>query len=319
MSRKIPVGISACLLGDEVRYNGGHKKSKFCVEHLANVFDFHSFCPELAIGLGVPREPIRLVAKGDAYKVIGTVNRDLDVTEAISDYGKEIAEYAKNLSGYIFMPKSPSCGVYSAKIYKSLDSKMGVISGKHAGAFAKQIMICNPLLPVEEDGRLLDARLRENFIARVYLYDDWQETFKKGIRAKELIEFHSRHKYLLLAHSQRAYRKLGGLLSNLKKKSLSDIAEKYINICMEGMSRPASRNNHVNTLLHVVGYLRDTVPGPVRQKLVESISDYQKEQVNLSVPVTMLKHYIDMHGSDYIRNQSYLEPYDRILGLRNSI
>lgn len=312
---KIPVGISSCLLGEAVRYNGGHKQSRFCLDHLSRVFEFKPFCPEVAIGLGIPREPIRMVGEADSPRVVGTVNPGLDVTDALVSYGKEIARYSAHLSGYILMKNSPSCGLFSAKVYRNDHP----LPGKHAGMFARTLQQEAPLLPLEEEGRLNDPRLRENFIARVFAYDDWKRSVASAPSAKALVGFHSRYKYLLMAHSQAAYRRLGQLVARSGMEEIQELTARYLEDFMATIARVASRKGHANTMYHLVGYLREEVPGHVRQELAKTIEDYRLDVVNLAVPMALLKHYLKLYGSDYIKSQAYLEPHAYDLGLRNTI
>lgn len=313
--KKIDVGISSCLLGQEVRYNGGHKLSRFCVNHLSHVFEFQAYCPEVAIGLGTPRETIRLVGEADSPRVVGTKTETLDVTDALYDYGKEVAAQSENLCGYIFMKSSPSCGLYSAKVYKNNHP----LPGKHSGMFARSMIEALPLLPMEEEGRLNDPRLRENFIARVFAYNDWKISIADNPTPKKLVDFHSRYKYLVMAHSQAGYKRLGQLVAKAGVGDIRDLASEYIEHLMATIKKLASRKGHANAMYHLVGYLREEVPGKVRQELVKNIEDYREDIVNLSVPMALLNHYLKLYGSDYIKKQAYLEPYAYDLGLRNTI
>lgn len=315
LAKKIPVGISSCLIGEEVRYNGGHKRSKFCLNHLSKVFEYHPFCPEVAIGLGVPREPIRMVDEGGVTKVVGTVNRDLDVTEKLIDYGREVSRYSAGLSGYILMKNSPSCGLVSAKIYRNDHP----LPGKHAGIFARTLAQENPVLPLEEEGRLNDPRLRENFIARVFAYDDWKNSIGDKPTPKKLVDFHSRYKFLVLSHAQTSYRHLGQMVAKAGSEDINVLADEYLKDFMAAIKKVASRRGHANTMYHLLGYLKEQVPGEIRQELAKSIEDYRQEIVNLSVPMALLNHYLKLYGTDYVKSQAYLEPHCYDLGLRNTI
>ena len=315
VDRKIPVGISSCLLGENVRYNGGHTQSRFCLNHLSQVFEFDSYCPEVAIGLGIPREPIRMIGPLDSPRVVGTVTVENDVTDALFEYGKKIGRNSSHLSGYILMKNSPSCGYKSTKIY---NGKMG-FPGKYAGMFTRGLMEENALLPVEEDGRLNDAVLRENFIARVYAYDDWKHSVGDAPSAKKLVDFHSRYKYMVMAHGQQPYKELGRLVAKAGVGDIGFIASEYVVAFMKALQKPASRSAHTNTLAHLLGYLRDEVDGKARQAIAEEIENYRLEKVNLSVPVALLKHYLNLYGSEYIKSQAYLQPHSYDLGLRNMI
>ncbi|MBX2858823.1 MAG: DUF523 and DUF1722 domain-containing protein [Cellvibrionaceae bacterium] len=315
LKNKIPVGISACLLGEQVRYNGGHKQSRFCLQHLSKVFDFSAFCPEVAIGLGIPREPIRLVGSIEAPRVVGTESHAMDVTDALFDYGVEIARQTQHLAGYILMSKSPSCALASAKIY----NEKGSLPGKHAGMFVRGFRRQNPLLPLEEEARLNDPALRENFIARVFAYHDWRHNVAGEPSARAVVAYHSRYKYLLMSHSQAAYKQLGQFVAKAGLMPLEQLTAEYLPAFMTAISQPATRKGHANTLFHILGYLREAVSGEVRQDLANKIEDYRKGVVNLAVPMALLNHYLHMHGSEYIQSQAYLQPHCYDLGLRNAI
>ena len=196
--KKIAVGISACLLGHKVRYNGGHKRSSFCMNTLADYFNFVPVCPEVGIGMGTPREPIRLVGSGDSYQAVGVDTAERDVTDSLLQYGVDKASELKELSGYILMQKSPSCGMERVKIYHPNGHPSG-FSG--SGLYAKGLQSANPLLPVEEEGRLHDPVLKENFFMRVYAYHRWQTEVAADPSYKAIGLFHGAYKYVLMAHS----------------------------------------------------------------------------------------------------------------------
>jgi uncharacterized protein YbgA (DUF1722 family)/uncharacterized protein YbbK (DUF523 family) len=318
MSRKklIPVGISSCLLGNKVRYDGGHKRSKYCLNVLSECFDLTPFCPEVAIGLSTPREPIRLVGSADSPRVVGVKNPDLDVTDQLIAYANTVSENQKSLCGYILMKGSPSCGMERVKVYH----ENGMPNEAGSGAYAAQIMRNNPALPVEEDARLNDPVLRENFITRVFVYSSWQDEVMQSPSLHEVIQFHSRHKYQLMAHSYEGYKQLGRYLADeAPKKELDEVLSEYILALMTHLKNRASRKSHTNTLMHIMGYLKRDVDADTKQDLLEAIEQYRSSQVHLVVPLTLLKHYLKRHGSEYIQSQAYLDPYPHELGLRNYI
>lgn len=312
---KIPVGISACLTGQMVRYDGGHKRSPYCIDDLAQVFEFQGFCPEVSIGMGVPREAIRLVGDYASPRACGTKNDALDVTDALHQYGQHVGELSRNFSGYILMQKSPSCGLYSARVY----SAANVPPKKRAGIFAEALRATHPQLPMEEEGRLHDPVLCENFIMRVYVYHAWRTRVLPRVSASALLEFHSRHKLVLMSHSQAAYRRLGQMMAHLSKQPLAELAEDYITDLMQALSKPANRRGHVNVLYHILGYLKEVTPGAVRQDLVNALESYRLGHNHLAVPMGLLNHYVHLYGDEYIKQQVYLNPYAASLGLRNAL
>lgn len=311
-NEKPQVGISSCLLGNEVRYNGGHKHQRYCTEVLADYFDFHAFCPEVAIGMGVPRESIRLVGDASEPRAVGSKTADLDVTEQLLEYAAVMQEQVAPLSGFIWMKDSPSCGLYSAKVFK----KENTAPARRAGLVADVIHRNLPLVPMEEGGRLNDAALRENFVVRVLVYHQWR-SIAETLTPAALVDFHSRHKYLVMAYGQKLYRDLGRMVAGAGREPIVPLGQAYITALMAGTEKPPSRAGHTNVLYHLLGYLKETVPGGIRQDLVASIEEYRTAQVPLAVPMKIMTHYIDNYASDYIKSQVYLQPHPFALGLRN--
>jgi len=316
---KIPVGISACLTGQPVRFNGGHKRSRFCTDVLSQYFAFRPVCPEVAIGMGTPREPIRLISStptSDDIRAVGVDNPDVDVTSELRHYASDVAAKQQDLCGFIFMQKSPSCGLFGVKRYLP----NGHPEGKAQGIFAQQFSQLNPLLPVEEAGRLNDAGLRENFMVRVFTYREWQRFREEPVTAARLIDFHSRYKYLVMAHSLVMYKETGRLLSNLTG-DLNAVADKYFELLMTGLAKPASRKMHTNTMMHLQGYLKNLMSAADKAELENLIHEYRRGIVPLVVPLTLLKHHLNHHGeaNRYAREQVYLNPHPYELGLRNQL
>lgn len=333
--KAITLGISSCLLGHKVRYNGGHKRSSFCVNTLDNYFYFEPVCPEVAIGLGTPREPIRLVGelsdsvaggslgtstsstdKHLKVRVVGTENASLDVTEPLASYGREKAQEMSHISGYILMQKSPSCGMERVKVYHENGHPLGESA---PGAYARAFMARHPLLPVEEEGRLHDPVLRDNFFTRVYAYHRWQTQVLNTPSYAALGEFHSIHKYTIMANYPQGYEQLGQIVAKGSHIPLETLLEEYIHQFMAALKQRATRKSHTNVMLHILGYVKKSVDGGQRQQLLKLIEEYRQSVVPLVAPMAMLRHFIEHHGSDYIRKQTYLEPHPDQLGLRNQI
>ena len=310
---RLSIGVSSCLLGNAVRYDGNHKRQPWLVEGLGRFADFVPYCPEMAIGLGVPREPIQLYGDPDTPRVRGVVDQSLDVTDALRSYGEEVAGQLDNMAGYVFMSKSPSCGVYRVKV--RLDNGQAVKKGR--GAYAAAVIDRCPNLPVEEEGRLNDPVLRENFVTRLYVWQRWITLLGKGLTAAALIDFHTRHKYLVMAHSQAAYRRMGQLLSHLKGVDLPGVASEYADELMVALQRRVGPARHVNVLQHIMGYLKRRVTAGDKQELLDSMQAYRNGDVPLIVPVTLLRHHFRHHPDDYISMQWYLWPYPDGLGLRS--
>ncbi len=315
LSSTVKVGVSACLLGRNVRFDGGHKRSRFITDSLADHFEFVPFCPEVAIGMGTPRQPIRLVGADQNPQAVGVKTPELNVTLPLQTYGKKVAGDIGDLCGFIFKKDSPSCGMERVKVYN--DKGMAERSG--TGLFSREIMKAHPLLPVEEEGRLNDAELRDNFITRVYVYARWKKLVAAGINKSGLLGFHAEHKYLLMSHSTLAYKQLGQLLSDLRKVSLADIAERYISELMQALSKPATRKRHSNVMQHLLGYLKNTLDSAHRADLGDAIDAYRRGEFPLVVPIRLLQHHFSINPHPYITRQVYLNPHPSALLLRNNL
>lgn len=312
---KIKLGISSCLLGQQVRYDGGHKLDSYINGTLSDYFDFIPVCPEVAVGLPVPRSPIRLVQHGEAIRVVGVRNPVVDVTEELHRYGKETAARLSSVSGYILKKGSPSCGMERVKVYDEL----GRTIGKASGAFAYSLRKVLPLLPVEEEGRLGDARLRENFIMRIFVYHRWQQMLAAGLSVTRLQQFHADHKYLVMAHNQAAYKRMGRMLAEVTADEVKVVSCLYMEELMLALQRPASRRQHVNVLQHLLGYLKRALDSADKAEMLEVIGQYGDGKLPLIVPITLLRHHFRRHPHDYIERQVYLTPHPQELMLHNLI
>lgn len=313
---KPKLGISACLMGVEVRFNGGHKESHLCTRALNEYFDFIPLCPEVAIGMGVPREPIRLVGDPERPEAVGTVNSELNVTRQLAEYGARMANEVGDICGYIFMQKSPSCGLERVKVYRENGAP---VDGGGRGIYARAFCERHPNLPVEEDGRLNDAVLRENFVTRVFAYAAWQDLLKAGVTRRALIEFHSRYKYQLMANDPVQYKVLGNLLGSMGRSDPNEIAPRYFSELMAALKKCATRRTHTNALQHLSGYLKQTISAEDKQEIQELIGQYHQGIVPLIVPLTLLKHHFRQHPDPYVALQVYMQPHPENLSLRNAI
>jgi len=310
---KPKLGISECLMGEEVRFNGGHKRSRYCTEVLTEYFDFQAICPEVLIGLPVPRKAIRLAEVGGKTKVIATDSPNTDYMDDLTNLASDMTPSLRGLSGYIFMQKSPSCGVGSTKIYND----KGHPSTKGNGAFAEKLMTELPLMPVTEAGRLNDDGIRENFIANVYAYSEWQQKVVVNLCAENLIHFHFRHKLKLIAHDEQAANELGHLLANLKGKPLDLVAEHYISVFMQAIKKPISRKRHSNILLKLQHFLKGHINLSERNELTLLLNHYRSGVVPLIVPMTLLRFLMRKYEQFDALSISHLYPME--LGLENRI
>lgn len=311
-SENINIGISSCLLGESVRFDGGHKYNKFICESLGHHFKYIPCCPELAIGLGKPRPPIRLVDNGKKIMATATKIPGSDYTEALFDLAKKKARDLHYISGYIFKKGSPSCGAFRVKLYNT----DGIPCGKTQGIFASRLMEALPLLPVEEEGRLNDPALRESFIERVYTYHRWQLLIKSGISPHKLIKFHSDHKFILLSHDEQTYRRLGKLVASVTKVNIEQLATDYFAALMKGLKKPTTPKKHANVMMHIMGYLKRELNQDNKQELLSIIDQYRNGFVPLIAPLTLLRHWLRKLPNTYLERQSYLTRYPVELGIK---
>lgn len=310
------IGIGACLTGREVRYNGSAKSANEYVAALAETFQIRPFCPEMAIGLGVPRPAIHLVGDEHAVRVLDVATHSDDHTDAIFDYAGQVLSLAPELCAYILVKGSPSCGY--ARVKRHSD-KGHVLATDQQGIFAAALERNDPLLPLEDDGRLNDPALRESFVARAYAYHSWKQLQAEGISAANLIAFYSRYKYLVMAHDVNRYKTLGPLLANAGRQSLESLASQFIAGLMQALKKPATRRSHSNVLFHLSGYLKHDLSSDERQRLKNLIDQYRVGEVPLIVPVTLFKHHFANNPNDYIDQQVFLNPFPDQLRLRNAL
>jgi len=315
LEKKPLLGISSCLLGEKVRYDGGHKLDRFLAETLGRHVEYYPVCPESECGLGVPREAMRLVELNGEIRLL-TRNTGIDRTEQMLNWLRpKLEELARlPLTGFIFKSQSPSSGLYRVKVFRNgMPAKTG--SGIFAQAFCEKF----PLLPVEEDGRLKDPRLRENFIMRIFVRQRWLELLGKEKRVGLLVDFHARHKYLLMAHSQKTLKELGALVAGGERTPPEDLYDQYWPKFINALGKIATIRKNTNVLQHIMGYFKKKLDNDEKAELSEIIVRYHREQVPLLVPLTLLNHYVRKFGPPYLEKQFYLNPHPRELMLRNNL
>ncbi len=315
---KIRLGISACLLGEKVRFDGGHQWDRFITETLGQYVEFVSVCPEVGCGLGVPREAMRLVGTPESPRLL-TVRTKIDHTERLVAWArKRVQELEQeDLCGFIFKSKSPSSGMERVKVYP--ESGQGSPTLRGVGLFARIFMEHFPLLPVEEEGRLHDPDLRENFIERLFVWRRWREFLLAGPNAGGLVAFHTRHKLLLLAHSPGHYRELGRLVARTREMAIGVLCDLYQSGLMEALRLKATPKKNTNVLHHLMGYFKRDLTPDEKQELLEVIDNYHKGHVPLIVPVTLVNHYVRKYRPPYLTDQVYLHPHPVELQLRNHV
>ena len=310
------VGISACLLGQQVRFDGGHKRDLFLTDTFGKFVDWVAICPEVEVGMGVPRETVRLVGAPSHPRMIAEKSGK-DWTDAMHRFAakrvRDIAE--KHLSGYVLKKNSPSCGMARVKVYNI----SGMPERQGRGLFAAALMSQWPLLPVEEDGRLNDLKLRENFIERIFAYHRWLQVALVRPSLRALVRFHTSHKFLLLAHSERHYRQLGRLVAAAKQRSLAAVYDDYGRVFMEALAVHATEKTHANVLDHIMGYFSKQLSASERQELVQLIGEFRRQLIPLIAPITLMRHYVEKYQVEYLQGQLYLEPNPKELMLRNHV
>ena len=312
----VRLGVSACLLGQEVRYDGGHKRDTFLTEALARFVRFVPVCPEEEAGFGTPREPMRLERHTGEIRLV-TVSTRRDVTAplraATSRRVKQLA--GLDLDGYILKKDSPSCGLVRVKVY----APTGPADRAGRGLFASALVQALPNLPVEDEGRLHDPRLRENFIVRVFAHQRLRALLAGPPRAGEFVQFHTRHKLLLLAHSPAGYARLGRMVAGLKGRVSQTAAGQYAAAFMTALAAMATPGRHANVLRHMAGYLQRLIDEESRRELAAAIADYQAGLVPLIVPITLVLHHARAQHVQYLLDQVYLHPHPKELMLRNHV
>jgi uncharacterized protein YbgA (DUF1722 family)/uncharacterized protein YbbK (DUF523 family) len=315
MSPRIRVGVSRCLLGEEVRFDGGHKRDRYVTEVLGPYFDWVPVCPEVEIGLPIPRPPVRLVQIEGAVRVRGVRDPDLDVTDALIGLHPRVAHRFSGVSGFILKRGSPSCGMERVQVY----DEGGRSVGSGSGVFAEALRRARPNLPVEEEGRLNDPRLRENFVTRVFAYRRWQDLRTGTVSVSALQGFHSRHKLLLLAHNQAGYRRLGPRVAAARSGNLPQTLEAYEQGFMATLATKASPRSHSNVLQHLAGCLKRALDAADRSELAEVIDRYRQGLLPLVVPLTLLRHHFRRHPHPWVAEQVYLDPHPAELMLHNHV
>ena len=310
------LGIGACLTGQPVRYSGDAKKRHEHIDAMQAVFDMRNFCPEMAIGLGVPRKTIRLVGDIESVRLTDSDTQTADHTLAMRDYAAEVLDSHPDMAGYVLVKGSPSCGYERVKRYNEAGKVMGNDS---RGLFTQTLMAIDPLLPLEEDGRLFDHAIRENFIVRVYAYHEWKKLLADRGGFHALSKFWSRYKYQVMAHHIPSYKALGRLLGNAKSQPFEDLQAEFAVTFMQALAHIPNRKGHVNVLNHLRGYLKKNLSSSQKRQLDTVIEQYREGIVPLVVPMTLLQHFFNEHQHDYIDQQVFMQPYPEKLSLRNNI
>jgi uncharacterized protein YbgA (DUF1722 family)/uncharacterized protein YbbK (DUF523 family) len=313
---KIKLGISTCLLGEQVRFDGGHKWDRFLTDTLGQYVEYVSVCPEVECGFGIPREPFRLVGDPKNPRLL-TSRTNQDHTERMTQWAKKrvVELEGENLCGYICKSGSPSSGMERVKVYdrNNVPAKIGV------GIFARVFMEHFPLLPVEDEGRLNDPKLRENFIERIFTLRRWREAMERQESIKNLIAFHTQHKLLVLSHSPKHYQMMGKRVARAKEVPWKDLQAEYQRFLLEGLSLKTTPKKNSNVLQHILGYFKEQLSADEKQEMLEVIELYRQALVPLIVPITLVNHHVRKYDQPYLKDQFYLHPHPLELQLRNHV
>ena len=313
---KIKIGLSACLSGDEVRYNAQGAEDKFVTQQMSAYFSYVKVCPEMAIGMGTPRETIRIVSTDDGVRLRNREGSN-DYTDKMREFSSRSAQELEEerLCGFIFKKGSPSCGAYRVKVYRETGE---TINNSEIGFYSRAVQEKYPFLPVEEDGRLNDPGLRHNFIVRVFAYRRWQMMVEDNMSINSLVAFHQKHKYMLMSYSQEGLRELGNLVANKEKRDVAEVCHEYIEKFSELTKKPASRAKHTNVLSHLFGYFSKYLDDFDRQETVAVIEKYRTGLLPLVLPISRISHYVRKYEIKYLLGQSYLV-YPEELGILNKL
>ena len=316
MEEKIKVGISSCLLGNKVRWNGGHKRDRYLVETLGQFVEWVPVCPEAETGLGIPRETLRLVGNADQPRLV-TTKTGIDHTAAMQTWARRRlkALEKENLCGFVFKCDSPSSGMVRVKVYndKGQPEKKGV------GIFARAFMDHFPLIPVEDDGRLHNPAIRENFIEQVFTLKRWRETRTRRSCVGNVVDFHSRNKLLLMAHSPKHLKAMGQLVAAGKGQTCGSLYQAYETHLLEALRLKATVSKNVNVLQHMLGYFKTDLTADEKQELLDVIDHYHRQLIPLVVPLTLFRHFVRKYAQPYLQQQTYLNPHPLELQLHNHV
>lgn len=316
MEEKIRIGISSCLLGNKVRWNAGHKHDRYLTDTLGQFVEYVPVCPEVEAGFGVPRESFRLVGDPESPRLI-TFKSKTDHTDQMTRWAeKRVKELEKeDLCGFIFKCDSPSSGMMRVKVY----NEKGMPEKKGVGMFARAYMNHFPLMPVEDEGRLHDPAIRENFIERIFALKRWRDNVAKSPNFGKLVDFHTRNKLLILSHSEKHSRLMGKLVAEGRKMPPQELYDRYERLLMEALTLKTTTKKHSNVLNHLMGYFKKQLSADEKRELLEVFDQYRQGFAPLIVPITLINHYVRKYDQPYLKMQTYLNPHPVELKLRTHV
>lgn len=306
MTKKPIIGVSGCLMGQKVRFDGGHKRDHLITDVLADHMEIKTICPEMGIGLGTPRPAIRLQEVNNETRLVSSKDPNVDYTSKMMDYSEQIMTGLSHLDGFIFKKGSPSCGVFRVPV---VVHKEGHRRHDGIGLFASEFMKEHPWIPVEEEGRLNDSSLRQNFLERVYALHRWQAIDNPDEDLTAFVEFHATHKLMLMARNHAEYRYLGQWVAETNYANLKTRRQHYIEHFMSVMRENVTKGRHVNVLMHIMGYLKNKLNSADKVELLNSFEAFRNSHLPLSATLLLLKHHLRRYPTTYINKQNYLEPF----------
>ena len=316
MTEKIKIGISSCLLGNNVRWNGGHQRDRYLTNTLGQYVEWVPVCPEVEIGLGIPRETLRLVGDPDDPQLV-TTKTGIDHTDRMKTWARQkLKDLAKeDLCGFVFKCDSPSSGMIRVKVY----GKKGMPQKKGVGIFARAFMDYFPLIPVEDDGRLRNPLIRENFIDQVFTLKRWRATRNRRSCVGNVVDFHSRNKLVIMAHSPRYLKEMGKMVAGGKQMTCNLLYLEYEKLLLEALRLKTTVKKNFNVLQHMMGYFKKQLTADEKQELLEVMDHYKQSLVPLVVPLTLFRHYVRKYDQPYLQQQTWLNPHPVDLKLHNHV
>lgn len=300
------LGASACLSGQAVRFDGGFIYNEFLNKDCSLFFDIHTMCPEVEMGMGIPRPVIQLRSFDGETRLVYSKNPEIELTHQMRAFAEQKVKSLPQLDGFIFKKGSPSCGVFRVPV---VNNKTGMRKRDGMGVFAQTFKDINPNIPTEEEGRLNDKGLRENFLERVYAHYRWRQVNASHNPLKSFRDFHRNYKLILMAKDNTAYRQLGRLAASINKHNYHEVSEQYFSLFMQAMSKIPSHGHHVNVMMHILGYLKDHLDKKDKTELLEWFETYREKRVNRVTPLMLLQHHFRTHKNDYIAEQYYFSPF----------
>lgn len=315
-TNSIKIGVSSCLLGNKVRYNGGNSRDRFVTDTLGQYMEFVPVCPEAECGLGIPRPSMHLIGDMAKPRLVVTRTGEDHTDRMIAWAERRLEDLAReDLCGFIFKKNSPSSGIARVKVFNDKGQPVKKGSGIFAGMFIKRF----PLIPVEEEGRLNDPKLRENFIERIFALRHWRNTLEHGRTRGNLVKFHTVNKLLLRSHGEKYYRLMGKLVAVDKKHSAKVLYGEYEEMLMRALTLQATVAKHINVMMHILGYFKKQLSAAEKAELLGLIEEYRQGYLPLVVPLTLFSHYVRKYDQPYLKEQTYLDPHPVALMLRNHV